>query len=386
MKATAVLTEVIPRRESTRFPDGLFGRGSTSARTTRLAIAAVAIAWVPTVLLSAFRGVDSLRSFLEDYAAQSRLLIVIPLLIISEPLLVARMAAIARHLRDEKMVQEEARPRLDDAINTLTHKADTPVTRIVMMLMAYMFLVSIVSLLTSRSLMPWCYGAGGIADFSPAGSWYILIGFPLVFFILLRWVWRQLVWLWFLGVVSRMDLRLIPSHPDKAGGLGFVEYCMRGYLPLSFAIGTVVSGGLANRIVYLHDPMARLRYIPLLVIAIVLIMCVGPLCVLWLTLRRARSRGIFAYGAFATRLGHQLEHKWLAITGNETLHPLEVQDFSATIDLYSIVANVHQMKLLPIGMQSVTRLVIAALVPAIPLAFMALPFDVIIQRVIKLLL
>jgi hypothetical protein len=84
-------------------------------------------------------------------------------------------------------------------------------------------------------------------------------------------------------------------------------------------------------------------------------------------------------------MGRQFEQKWLVVPGKQE-GALEAPDFSATTDLYSIVANVHEMKPLPIGMRSVSRLAVAALAPAIPLALVAVPFNVIVEHVIKRLL
>jgi len=384
MRATAVLSQVLPPQKPSGFPYTFFALlRSAESRTLRIATAGVAVAWLPCALLAAFRGFDSLRSFLSDFAAQPRLLVVVPLLIIAEPPLLALQKKIANHFREEGIVQDQDRPRFESAMRGLS-KVERPLADIVMVSLAYICLAFGMSTLTSGSLMPWCYGTGGIADFSPAGSWYILVGFPMVTFVLLRWVWRQLVWLWFLGVVSRMDLRLIASHPDRAGGLSFVEQCIRADLPFAFAIGTVVAGGVANRVVNWHQPVAAFRYTPLLVIAIVLILCAGPLCVFWNTLLAARRRGILEYGALATRMGRQFERKWLQVpSGGDGA--LEVQDFSATIDLYSVVANVHEMSFLPVGMLSVGRLAGWALAPAAPLLFVAFPFDVIMAHLLKLL-
>jgi len=205
-------------------------------------------------------------------------------------------------------------------------------------------------------------------------------------FALLQWVWRQLVWLWFLIIVSRLDLQLIPSHPDRAGGLIFVEQCMSLYVPFSFAVGTIVAGGVANRVLYLHQSLKSFRYSPLVVIAIVVVLCAGPLCVFCFALRRTRSRGIFQYGALATSMGRQFERKWLANPDKARDDALENPDFSATIDLYSVVANVQQTKSVPIGMRSIGRLAGAALAPAIPLALVVFPFDLIVKEVLKFLL
>jgi hypothetical protein len=384
MRGTARLSQVFPPQKPIRFPYTLFALlRNAESRTIRVAIAAVAIAWIPAAILAAIRGFDSLRSFLTDFAAQPRLLVVIPLLIIAEPPLLTLQKKIANHFRDEGLIPEQDAPRFDNALRALSRR-ERPIAGIVMVSLAYILLAFGMPTLTAGSLMPWCYGHGGIADFSPAGSWYILVGFPMLVFVLLHWVWRQLVWLWFLGVASRMDLQLIASHPDRSGGLSFVEQCIRACLPFSFAVGTVVAGGVANRVVNLHQPITAFRYTALPVIAIVLMVCAGPLCVFWGTLLGARRRGILEYGALATRMGRQFEHKWLQMPSNRD-GALDVQDFSATIDMYSVVANVHEMNFVPVGMLSLGRLTGWALAPAVPLLFVAFPFDVIMEHLLKLL-
>jgi len=386
MKGPARLSQVLPTRQPIRFPNGIVGLfRSASSRTIWLAITVVAVAWIPSAILASLRGFESLRSFLVDYAAQSRLLVVIPLMIIAEPPLVASLVATARHLRDEGLVKDDDRPRFDSAFSAFTRWQDRPLIRIVMVVLVYLFVASAISVVTSSALMPWCYGTGGILNLSASGTWYVLISLPIMFLILLRWIWRQMVWLWFLGVASHLDLQLIPAHPDLAGGLKFVEQCLWGYLPFSFAIGAIVAGGVANRVVYLHQSIATYRYSPLIVIVVVVFLCVGPFCVFWGTLRRARHRGILEYGTLAASMGREFEQKWLAIPDKPSDGALGMTDFSATIDLYSIVANVQAMKVFPIGTRSITRLAGAAVAPAVPLALIALPFDVIVEHVIKLL-
>jgi hypothetical protein len=254
-------------------------------------------------------------------------------------------------------------------------------------ILVHLFAGSTISIIAASPLMPWCFGPHGVLTLSPAGSWYALVCFPITLFVLLRWIWRQMLWFWFLLVVSRMDLQLIPVHPERAGGLIFVEQCVWIYMPFSFAVGTIVGGGVANRILYLHQSVASFRFTPLAVIAIVVvILCAGPLCVFWHTLRRTRRRGIFQYGALATSLGRQFEKQWLTTPSNPREDALKIPDFSATIDLYSIVANVQQTKTVPIGMRSIGRLAGAARAPAILLAVVILPFDLIVKEVLKFML
>src|ERR1700751_4557712 len=71
-------------------------RDATSPMLVRATIA-TAIAWVPLAILSAFQGMPAFLSFLTDYTALSRFLIIIPLLILGERPLQARYSLVANH-------------------------------------------------------------------------------------------------------------------------------------------------------------------------------------------------------------------------------------------------------------------------------------------------
>src|SRR5271167_992316 len=70
---------------------------TASSQTLMRAGAAAAVAWLPVAVLSAIRGGSSLESFLTDYASLSRFLVVIPVLILAEPPLRARLALVVQH-------------------------------------------------------------------------------------------------------------------------------------------------------------------------------------------------------------------------------------------------------------------------------------------------
>jgi hypothetical protein len=100
----------------------------------------------------------------------------------------------------------------------------------------------------------------------------------------------------------------------------------------------------------------------------------------------AHRRGTFEYGRFATKLGHEFEAIWIDAPSGPNLSTLEVPDFSATTDLYSIAANTRQLKMIPCGVKSVMRLVVATLLPGVPVAISVIPFAVVIDKLVKLLI
>jgi hypothetical protein len=63
----------------------------------------------------------------------------------------------------------------------------------------------------------------GTRNFFPrSNGWFVYVSLPVYQFMLFRWLFRIFVWSRFLWQVSRLDLHLVPTHPDRADGLGFV--------------------------------------------------------------------------------------------------------------------------------------------------------------------
>jgi hypothetical protein len=373
---------VSPQRSVRKAPSP-FALREPSFNSVKIAVGAIALAWIPLVCLCALAGTTSLRSFLLDYAAQSRLLVVIPVLIVTEPALVKRLDLIARHFLEDRLITDKDRPKFEEALTTLEKLGSSLLVQFILLASVLAVAVLGIAYVQTASFMTWCYSQRGEGSLSLAGSWYVLVSLPMVLYLLLRWIWRQILWGWFLGTISRMKLNTIPAHPDKVAGLGFVETCHRKYIPFSFAVSTIVAGGIANRVLHEHRPLTDFRLIPAFVIAVVITVFAAPLCVLFSTLLDAKRRGTFEYGALATSVGREFEQKWL-VEDKEKRPALEVQDFSATIDLYSVVANVDAMRAFPFKTSSLSRLAIWSVVPWIPIALASLPLEIVLKRLIKL--
>ncbi|HEY1801564.1 MAG TPA: hypothetical protein VGG46_11580 [Terriglobales bacterium] len=386
MKAIIPLERAANGKNASPFPRNLLDLlQRASKQTLHLTAAVVIIAWMPALVLSASHGFAQLKWFLQDIAAQSRFFLVIPLLIVAEPPLVAWLEAVALHFVTENLIKKEDCSHFEIAFSSFKHYKSSFVTHVIILILVYAAIASAASYTRTRVFLPWCYANATGSELSLAGSWYLLVSLPILIWLLLRWIWRQILWAQLLFKISRLELQLIPAHPDLTGGLSFVEASLWGYLPFSLAVGTLVAGGVANHIVHQHQSLFAFKYAPLPTIAAVVIICVGPLLVLVGTLMRAKRRGIFEYGSLATRLGHQFEHKWLVASQKVDEDALDVQDFSATTDLYQVVGNIYGMNFLPVGVRSVSRLIVATMIPAIPVALISVPFDVLMKNVIKLL-
>src|SRR5688572_23499957 len=83
-----------------------------------------------------------------------------------------------------------------------------------------------------------------------AGYWYLFISTPIYQFFLYRWIYRYFLWCYFLRKVSKMDLNLMPTHPDGMGGLGFLPFTQRVFGVFIFILSLMFAATYAVSIVY----------------------------------------------------------------------------------------------------------------------------------------
>jgi hypothetical protein len=348
------------------------------------------LAWLPLVLLAAMQsfalGEDKLTDLLLDFGVHARYLVAVPLFIVAESFTLATLGRTARHFVEAELIRDSDRPRFELISANTRRLLNSKVVEILVILLAYSTAAILIRVIAPGKILEWHMLTKEYLSFSWAGWWHILVSIPLFAILLFGWVWRLLLWNVFLWRVSRLDLHLVPVHPDLAGGLQFVGASLRAFPLLSFALGAVVAGGVANSVVHHGMHLIDFKYIIATLLAAILIFFVAPLMVFTRRILQTRRRGIFEYGALAGAVGRQLERKWLDRGSNVDEAALDVQHFSATTDLYQTVSNVYRIKNVPLDLQDLIAVVVAVLLPFLPVLLFEIPLDVILQDLVKLLL
>ncbi len=360
-------------------------RNASSRMLIRTAIV-VAFAWVPLAILSAFRGRYVFLSFLTDYATLSRFLIVIPVLILGEQPIHARYALVAHHF-EKFLIADNEKSSFESKWRSHENLMGSTLVRVILLLLTFALAGWLSDFLRpeGNEFLTWWRGSGGFRSFSPAGTWALFVSYPILAYLTFHWIWRQIAWARFLRSTTQLNLRLIAAHPDHLGGLGFLEASLLGQLPFSFCLGVGLAGGIANRVFHEGHKLLAYRYLAPVLIAAALLVSVAPYFVYTPTLMRMRRRGIVKYGALARAVGEQFERKWLDRADSLNEDVLEVPDFSATGDLFAVVDNIEEIRIVPVAAINVYVFVIAALIPGIPVVIAAIPFDVLFRAVMKLL-
>jgi hypothetical protein len=209
---------------------------------------------------------------------------------------------------------------------------------------------------------------GGGFNLTLAGWFYILLSVPIYQFFLFRWAIRLGNWAVFLFRVSRLDLEVVPTHPDRAAGLGFVGQVLAPTSVIVMAASSVLCSSIGTQVVYRGAKIQDFIFAFALFVVVALIVFLLPFAVFLPKLAATRRNGLIEYGALATRYVQLFQRKWVGreeLAGAELLGTGDIQSLA---DIGVAVDRIKDMKLFPIELADLRALLIAALLPAIPLA------------------
>jgi len=226
----------------------------------------------------------------------------------------------------------------------------------------------------------------GHRQYSPAGYWYAYVSIPVFQFLLLRWYFRFFIWARFLWQVSRMELHLVPTHPDRAAGLGFLGGSAAAFRPLLLAQGALLAGLIASRIFYEGKSLLDFKQEIIAAVVFLLLFVLGPLCVFAPRLAQVKRQGLLEYGALANRYVREFDAKWLR-GGAPLDEPLVGSgDIQSLSDMAGSFEVVHSMQPFPFGKTVVMQTAISALAPVLPLTLTMISLEDLIKRLVGILL
>jgi hypothetical protein len=220
---------------------------------------------------------------------------------------------------------------------------------------------------------------------SLAGMWYGYVSLPFFQFLLLRWYFRVFIWTRFLWQVSRIELSLVPTHPDRVGGLGFLSNAAYAFALLALAHGAMLAGTLANRIFYLGAGLPAFKGEIAIMVVFVLALVLGPLLVFAPQLAQAKRTGLREYGTLAERYVREFDTKWLR--GGAPADEVFVGsgDIQSLADLGNSYEVVRTMRPMPVTREMIIRLSAVTLAPILPLTLTMMPLEELLRRLLGIL-
>ncbi len=215
---------------------------------------------------------------------------------------------------------------------------------------------------------------------STAGYWYGFVSRPLFQFIFLRWYFRLFVWARFLWQVSRLNLHLIPTHPDRAAGLGFLSVSVFAMSLFILAHGVLLSGLIANRIFYTGAKLLDFKLEVIALIAVVTMVVLGPLLAFSPHLMRAKRVGLREYGKLGSRYVEEFDQKWVRGGASADEQLIGSADIQSLADLGNSFEIIRGIRPIPFTKDAVIQLIVIVLLPVLPLILTMMPLEELITK------
>jgi hypothetical protein len=346
------------------------------------------LAWLPLLLLSALEGQliggSVAVPFLMDVEVHIRFLVAVPLLVGAELVVHRRMRLLVKQFLERNLIPESALPRFDAAIQSAFRLRNSVLAEVLLIALVYGLGVLVIWRHYMSLDAPTWFAtptAEG-SSLSLAGMWYAYLSLPIFQFLLIRWYFRLLIWVRFLWQVSRIELNLVPTHPDRTGGLGFLSGMVYAFIPLLMAHGAIVAGNIANRIFHLGATLPEFKGELILMVFLLLCLVLGPLLVFAPRLAEARRNGLREYGTLAQRYVREFDAKWLR-GGAPADEPLVGSaDIQSLADMGNSFEVVRTMHLTPVSREAIVRLAAAVILPVVPLVLTMMPWEELLKKLL----
>jgi len=349
------------------------------------------IAWLPLLVLSALEGTmlggRVAVPFLLDLEVHVRFLLAIPLLIVAELVVHQRMRPLVKQFLERNLVPESAMTRFDAAIASAFRLRNSVLAEVLLIALVYGVGVLIIwRQFLGLGTVTW-YATPSVegSRLSLAGIWYSYVSVPIFQFLLIRWYFRLFIWARFLWQVSRIELSLVPTHPDRVGGLGFLSKTVYAFAPLAVAHGALLAGMLANRIFYLGAKLPEFK--GEIAVMVIFLLCVvfGPFLVFAPQLAQAKRTGLREYGTLAERYVREFDAKWLRGGAPADEPFVGSGDIQSLADLGNSFEVVQTMRVVPVTKEAFVQLVAATVAPVVPLALTMMPLEELLKKLFGVL-
>jgi hypothetical protein len=353
----------------------------------RRAIVMGIVCWAPIMIWAGFTGhlhpnVQD-ESIMRHLGVHVRSLLGIPLLILSEPIADRVMRALVAQFPASGLIRDEDRAAYSEVIRSVERLRDSAFA------LAIILGTVVLSVILARGrwltedadALIWATNTGAL-DFG--GWWALYIVRPLFLFLLLTWLWRLLLtWILFRRI-GRLDLQLVPSHPDQVGGIGFVRLHSVAFSLVVFAISSVACSAVAHQLLAHGATVAQFQPLLIFLVGLLTVLFALPLTAFSAELRRTSLRAQFEYGTLTGRHVRGLHERW--VHGKKLEDDiLSAPEIGPAADVGTLYTMATKMQMVPFGKNQLLAIVVPAAIPAVLVIALEIPLADLILGLLKML-
>jgi hypothetical protein len=353
----------------------------------RRALALALFSWAPVAVWALFQDralpgtID--EPLLRHFGIHVRCLIAIPLFVIAEAVAHGTTTRLVPHFVRSGLVAGGEIDRFREVLRGVARLRDSTLPWVIIagLVLAWMLLSP--SPAATHELV-WA-GEPASGSFGFGAFWVSWVARPLFTVLLLAWLWRLLLVFVLCLRLARLDLALVPTHPDGAAGLGFLEGLPSAFSPVVLGISAVLASRWAHDVLYHQVHVAELR-MPMIAFGVVaLVLFLAPLVAWRGALVAAKKRAELEYGALVGEHGRLVRRRWILrepLADDALLGAQEIGPVADTLPLYEAV---RRMRTIPLGRRSLLAILVPAALPLLAVLAIEVPVKDLLLGLLKTL-
>jgi hypothetical protein len=317
----------------------------------------------------------------EHFGIHARCLIAIPLFIITEATAHAVGAQLISNLFSYGLVRETDRPRLREIVESMARLRDGTLPWV---LIAGVVIAWLVAAPGAREMHALVFATDDAERSLPFGAWWFLYVARAVFLaLLLAWLWRLALWTIALVRISRLDLALVPTHPDGAFGLGFLERSPKAFGPFLFGLSALLASAWGHDVLYHKVDVHSLALPAGVFLVVVVLVMLTPLVAFAPVLGRAKRRALAEYGALVARHGRLVRERWIEGKDPKDAGLLEAPEIGPVADTIALYEAVERARPVPIGKKTLIAILVPLVLPMLAVVALQIPIGELLLKLLK---
>ena len=346
------------------------------------------LAWLPIAVWAWQKGyllpVDGGEPLLAHFGINARLLLAVPLFVVAEGMMHSTLTTLLPRLVSSGVVPPGQLDRLRSVLSDIARLRDSVLPWIaIFAALASFFLFSRPSEVPHE--LSWAKDQADGAGMGLGVWWYLYVGRTIFLTLLLAWLWRLALLFMLFKRIAGLELSMVPTHPDRCAGLGFMARIPVMFVPVVLGISSVFASGWAHQVVYHDVTIASLRVEIIAFVVVVPLIFLAPFISFLGLMLKTKKQGLLDYGDLIGRHGRLVRERWIdgkQVANDPILDAPELGPIADTAAPYELIGKIRP---LPLTMGSLFPLVGAAVLPMIVLAALDLPLKTVLTTVLKIL-
>jgi hypothetical protein len=359
---------------------------TTGLGVVRRAVFFTLLAWLPLAIWAwvAKRALPSApgEPLLQHFGVLVRCLVAIPLLILAQAFAHKTTTRLIPRFEKSGVVPERKRSDFEGVVRGV-HRLRNATLPWVLILGLVVAWTAIGPVAREGEELNWAIdSASGQPRFGFGGWWFLYVARPIYITLVLAWLWRLALLTILFRRTAKLGLDLVPTHPDRTGGLGFIERFATMFAPVAFVLSAVLASHWAHQVVY-HDLAVQSLKVPAGVFMVLtLVLFLAPLFAFAGPLAAAKKRAELEYGALVGRHGDLVRKRWILKEPVADAALLEAPEIGPVADTISLFQAVKAMRPMPVGKPSLLAIGLPALVPILVVFAIKVPLREVLTKLL----